>query len=204
MSERILAVKDIDCDFNCKSYAFGDRKALETDESQRQLIPYIVLKHRGKVAVFQRTAKSGEPRLSGKQLIGVGGHIDSLDAMWCDQNIKQFVMNCMKREIFEEIRFLNKCTFSDPEAKGLLVCHETPVDRVHIGMLFFIEVNETSNVTPEFRSNDSEIRFRGWEYPTRLDQKGFETWSKIAIDVLTGDDSQLKEKWNVRQKNADN
>lgn len=201
MTQKILAVKDINKKLESKTYIFGERKDLETDESWRQLIPYVVLTHKGKVAVFQRTGHGQEDRLHGKKMVGVGGHIDSIDALWCQQKVKQFVMNCMKREIFEEIKFMNECQFSEPVFNGLIVTDATPVDRVHIGALFTIEVNETLNIIPKFRSNDLEIKFRGWEYPTRIDHKEFETWSKIAIDVLLGESSQLKERWNVRTRN---
>lgn len=197
MSSKILAVKDINKNFEVKDYIFGDRDKLETDETYRQLIPYLVLMHNERVAVFQRTARSKEKRLHGMKMIGVGGHINEKDSMWCNQDIEQFVMNGAKREIFEEIRFLTECSFGEPLFRGFLVCNDAPVDRVHIGAMFTIQVNEASTVLPQFRSNDQEIKFRGWEYPTRLVESEFETWSRIAISAILGDTDQLKEEWNA-------
>lgn len=45
----------------------------------RHLIPYTVVTHKGKIALYARTPKGTESQLHGKHSIGFGGHIDLID-----------------------------------------------------------------------------------------------------------------------------
>src|SRR5437868_7597172 len=55
------------------------RSAAETDPSFKQIIPYVLLVHEGKVLHYVRGKKAGEQRLVAKGSIGIGGHMNDHD-----------------------------------------------------------------------------------------------------------------------------
>ena len=62
-----------------KNNFFVPRSAAEEDPTLKQLIPYAVFLHGGKILHYTRGAKSGEKRLVAKSSIGIGGHINDTD-----------------------------------------------------------------------------------------------------------------------------
>jgi len=94
---------------------FGYRPHLETLDPQAeghphassflQLIPYVILKHEGRVGTYIRPDKGNEGRLHGKASIGVGGHIDLEDVVHEDSVVdldQTLRLSCI-REIREEV-----------------------------------------------------------------------------------------------------
>ena len=59
---------------------FMPRSAVETDPSFKQLIPYVIMSHEGKYLSYIRGKRAGETRLVAKRSIGIGGHINPIDA----------------------------------------------------------------------------------------------------------------------------
>src|ERR1700731_3461276 len=55
---------------------FLSRAQAEKDPSHKQIIPYVLLTHGGKVLHYVRGKKAGEPRLVAKGSIGIGGHMN--------------------------------------------------------------------------------------------------------------------------------
>ena len=65
--------------------SYRPRSAMEHDPSFKQLIPYVIFRHRdaaGQTLLFQYTRGKGqgESRLHAKRSIGIGGHISAEDA----------------------------------------------------------------------------------------------------------------------------
>src|SRR2546428_6911151 len=58
---------------------FKPRAGVEEDPSFKQIIPYLLVRHRGRLFLVQRSTEGGETRLHGKYSIGVGGHINRGD-----------------------------------------------------------------------------------------------------------------------------
>src|SRR3989442_10503516 len=54
---------------------FRPRAGVEEDPSFKQIIPYLLVRHRGRLFLVQRSTEGGETRLHGKYSIGVGGHM---------------------------------------------------------------------------------------------------------------------------------
>src|SRR3970040_1982991 len=52
---------------------FRRRGDVEEDPSLKQVIPYLIIRHRERIFLFQRSTKGGEERLHGLYSIGVGG-----------------------------------------------------------------------------------------------------------------------------------
>ena len=59
--------------------SFMRRGEAENDPSYKQIIPYAVLVHEGKILHYVRGGKSWEKRLVAKGSIGIGGHIKDTD-----------------------------------------------------------------------------------------------------------------------------
>ncbi|MEW4487594.1 phosphoesterase [Thalassoglobus sp. JC818] len=154
--------------------SYRPRHEVEEDPSYKQLIPYCVFRHEGKVFYYRRGKESGEGRLHSKRSIGIGGHISSDDAT-SGSNVYQVAM---KREIEEEV-FLES-GFSE-SCVALINDDQTDVGRVHLGIVHVFDL-EAAKVRPR----ETSIIETGFEDPMQLVQSrdDFETWSQICLEFL--------------------
>lgn len=113
---------------------FGPRRTLEELEAYRQVIPYIILRVGDRIIRYRRTPSGGEVRLHGRTSIGIGGHVDLADAISADDRIDLLatVERAAARELEEE---LGHVTCLERRWVGLLVDNDTPVGRVHVGLI---------------------------------------------------------------------
>ena len=58
---------------------FTPRPPAETNPELKQIIPYVLLVHEGRVLHYVRGKKAGEQRLVAKGSIGIGGHMNDHD-----------------------------------------------------------------------------------------------------------------------------
>lgn len=177
----------------------------------RQLIPYTIVTCNGMVAVYSRTSKSEESRLHDKLSIGFGGHIDSTDILYWQNEV-----NCptcpngtidlhvtlevgVTRELEEEFGLdeLNMVgadyTPTDPNnvnsvvrTHALIISTQSEVDRVHLGLATRVEVKDISTLSIE-----DELNFVGWFSEQELRDgnsidgsvsfANLESWSKALI-----------------------
>jgi predicted NUDIX family phosphoesterase len=172
---------------------FRKRNELEEDHSFKQIIPYAVISNkepeprslRDKLRgvrqsqsfyLFKRTSGQTEKRLHNKFSLGVGGHMNPGNSKEPDV---QYLINELKRELFEEVRLLNGCSIEDIEFIGFINDDTIPVGRVHIGLLYNIRVtnknvaiNETDRMTADWIDKPDLAEF----------YEGMETWTKIIYD----------------------
>src|SRR5262245_19182800 len=83
--------------------SYQPRSAMEQDPSYKQLIPYVIFRHReadGQTRLFQYTRGKGqgESRLHAKRSIGIGGHISADDSAQ-----RSAYEEGMRRELEEEV-----------------------------------------------------------------------------------------------------
>lgn len=112
----------------------GPRAALEHLEDFRQVIPYVMLTVGERFVCYERMPAGGEDRLHGKLSIGLGGHIDFVDVLRTHDSIELggTLIQATRRELKEELGI--EC--SEPiEWLGILVLSDTPVSRVHVGVI---------------------------------------------------------------------
>lgn len=158
---------------------FQSRYDCETDETILQPIPYVlVFSSDMKVFSYVRAnniADYGDARLFGKHSIGLGGHIIKGDAPY-------FVYQCIRREVFEEEVDITG-SFTKPKLVGTLMAYDTPVDRVHFGLIFGIIAEGV--VMPKESSIISGRMFSIEEilHAENVDKR-YETWSRIIIPHL--------------------
>ncbi len=157
------------------------RGEMEEDPSFKQLIPYALFRWTAADGTphlfeYQRGSGQGERRLHAKRSVGVGGHISSIDAEI--GALEHVYREGMRRELDEEVVIETPYTET---VVGLINDDETPVGRVHLGMVHLCDVEKPS-VRPR-EADILEARFTPVaDILKRLDQ--FESWSEIAVRAL--------------------
>jgi predicted NUDIX family phosphoesterase len=155
---------------------FLRRSELEEDDSFKQVIPYAIISNKNSFYLFRRTSGQTEKRLHNKFSLGVGGHMNPDDSM---ESKEQYLIDELKRELYEEVKLLNGCLIEDIEFIGFINDDTIPVGRVHIGLLYNIHVSNK-----EVYINETDKMTAGWIEKSDLAEfyKGMETWTKIAYD----------------------
>jgi len=165
---------------------FLRRSELEEDPSFKQIIPYAIISNeepeRSGVRqsqsfyLFKRTSNQTEKRLHNKFSLGVGGHMNPNDSM---ESKEQYLIDELKRELYEEVKLLNGCFIEAIEFIGFINDDTISVGRVHIGLLYNIHVsnkevyiNETDKMTADWIDKPNLAEF----------YEGMETWTKITFD----------------------
>ena len=155
---------------------FRKRDELEEDLSFKQIIPYGVISCNESVCLFKRTGGQRDKRLPNLFFLGVGGHMNPGNSARPEE---EYLIDELKRELFEEVSLLNGCVIEAIEFIGFINDDTIPVGRFHIGLLYHIHVsnkdlfiNETDKLTAE------------WVERTKLAEfyEGMETWTRIAYD----------------------
>ena len=111
---------------------FLERPLAEEDPASKQLIPYVVVRDRGRVFLMERTDAGGDARLHRKASIGVGGHLNPVDIG------DDPLMVGLRREWAEEL-----VAGWVPEFRlvGLLNDDSNAVGSVHLGVVFEVEAD---------------------------------------------------------------
>jgi len=154
--------------------SYRPRDEVEEDPGFKQLIPYCIFQHQGKIFYYRRGNSSGEGRLHSKRSIGIGGHISSED----HSDHGSPYLEGMKREIEEEIHldsgYSVKCI-------GMINDDQTEVGKVHLGIVHLFDLEE-AKVLPR----EESIQETGFTSPEELisDLDSFETWSQICLEHL--------------------
>lgn len=160
--------------FDPEHMSYRPRPEVEEDPSFKQLIPYCVFRHEGKVFYYTRGSKSGEERLHAKRSIGIGGHISAED-----ENSGSNVYHvAMQREIEEEVYLESEFT---QNCVALINDDETEVGKVHLGIVHIFDLKAA-----KVRPREESIILTGFEEPSNLTQskEQFETWSQICLEFL--------------------
>lgn len=169
-----------------KSGLFRKRDELEEDPSFKQLIPYAIISCKESPRsddrqiqsyyIFKRIAGQKEKRLQNRLSLGVGGHMNPDRS----EELKEtFIIDELKRELFEEIKLRKGCIIEDIEFIGLINDDTIPVGEVHLGLLYNIhvssrgiDVKETDKMSGEWVEKSDLVNY----------YSEMETWSRIAFD----------------------
>ena len=148
---------------------FVNRDDAENDESLKQIIPYCAVVNGNKILAVKRK-NPGEKRLANMLSIGIGGHINPVDQG------TDILFNAAMRELKEETSFTGNVL---SQIIGFLSLDNTPVDRVHFGVVYRINLEGEVKVIDEGLEGSfveiSEIR--------KLTQK-MEGWSRVLATKL--------------------
>ena len=92
---------------------------------------------------------------------------------------EQYLINELKRELFEEVKLSNGCSIEDIEFIGFINDDTIPVGRVHIGLLYNILVSNKDVVINE----PDKMRADWIDKPDLADYyEEMETWTQITVD----------------------
>lgn len=159
---------------------FMPRPQAELDPSYKQIIPYVIMLHDGKVLSYVRGKRAGETRLVGNRSIGIGGHINPIDA----DNSPLFAylydnyLTAVQREVSEEVSVETAYTDS---IVALLNDDSNDVGSVHLGIVHCWHLNE-----PNVSKREQMITQMSFMTPDELQQvrDTLETWSQKCLDGL--------------------
>lgn len=150
---------------------FRPRSQVEQDESVKQIIPYVCIRHAEEFVLLQRTNRQSEARLHNKLSLGIGGHIND-----AERDAADLVAAGLKRELEEEIGLASGWTV---RLLGTIYDASTAVGRVHLGIVY-----ELAAVSREFTMNEPDLMSGQWASleTLRTGRDRMETWSQILFD----------------------
>ncbi len=165
----------------CDQLMFAPRPAMENDPDYKQLIPYVLLRHRdsdGKTSCFRYTRGSGggENRLHARQSLGIGGHINPVDSTGGGD---RYIAG-MNRELEEEVAIDSPYAQT---AAGLIYDDTTEVGRVHLGIVHVFDLDR-----PAVTAREADLADGGFIdlADLRAGSERLETWSQLCLrHVLT-------------------
>lgn len=156
---------------------FAPRSRAEFDPGLKQIIPYALLVHEGRVLHYVRGKKGGEKRLTAKGSVGIGGHLND-----ADENLFSFDQHSylagVKREIDEEL--IVRCGYQN-HVRALLNDDSTEVGRVHLGVVHVFELDGS-----QVSKREAQITQLAFLTPEELHARRdhLETWSQLCVDGL--------------------
>lgn len=153
---------------------FNYRLEVENDPSFQQIIPYLIYRVKGQFFLVRKLEGSGEKRLHFKYMLGVGGHINPVDARNGDDVIEEGI----KREWREEVA----CQYEIiPRLIGILKDDSNPVSRVHLGLVYLIEGKSTEIRCKEPEQMEGQlVNFS--DLPNYM--SNMDSWGKIVYQWL--------------------
>ena len=156
---------------------FVPRSRAESDPGCKQIIPYAILTHAGRVLHYVRGKKGGEQRLVAKGSIGIGGHLNDLDENLFSYDEHSYQAG-VRREVEEEL--LVQSPYHN-YVRALLNDDSTEVGRVHLGVVHVFEL-ETAQVS----KREAVITQLAFLTPDELRARSelLETWSQICLAQL--------------------
>jgi predicted NUDIX family phosphoesterase len=155
------------------NYSFRSRAITEDDPSYKQIIPYVLIRHQNRFLLTQRTSRQTEKRLHGKYSVGIGGHINDLEQ---STGHKDVIHAGLERELNEEVRVLG--ARRSLELVGVISDDSTDVGKVHLGLVFILEVD-----SEQYSLEEPDLMTAQWAGADLLREKlpVMETWSQIAF-----------------------
>ncbi len=157
---------------------FVPRSRAEQDPSCKQIIPYVILTHAGKVLHYVRGKKGGEQRLTALGSIGVGGHLNDADENLFSLDQRSYLAG-VRREVDEELIVTGGY---QNHIRALLNDDSNEVGRVHLGIVHVFELVDGAQVT----KREAQITQLAFLTPAELAARRgqLETWSQICVDHL--------------------
>jgi len=156
---------------------FTPRPPAETNPDLKQIIPYVLLVHNGRVLHYVRGKKAGEQRLAAKGSVGIGGHMNDGDEHLFALD-KDAYLAGVQREVTEELNIETKFT---NHIVALLNDDSNPVGQVHLGVVHIFQLESDQVTKREQMITQLEFLTPG-ELQAR--RENLESWSQICVDNL--------------------
>lgn len=160
-----------------ENISFRPRSEMEENPAFKQIIPYVILTHEGRVFHYVRGKKGGEQRLHAKGSIGIGGHMNESDESLFAMDEAAYRI-AVKREIEEEVQIEGSY---DEKIVALINDDSNEVGKVHLGIVHVFQL-----ASDQVSARESAIAEPGFltvdELRGRLDR--LESWSQICVGGL--------------------
>lgn len=156
---------------------FLPRRQAENDPTHKQIIPYALIVHDGRVLHYVRGKKAGEQRLVAKGSIGIGGHMNDTDESLFALDEAAYRAG-VEREVNEEIRIQTR--FTD-RIVALLNDDSNEVGQVHLGIVHVFQLDERQVEKGEAMITSLSFLSREELLARRA---SLETWSQLCLDAL--------------------
>ncbi len=156
---------------------FMPRSRAESDPTHKQIIPYALLVHEGRVLHYVRGKKAGEQRLVAKGSIGIGGHMNDTDEGLFALDREAYLAG-VRREVCEELHV--RAPFTN-HIVALLNDDSNEVGQVHLGIIHVLQLD-----SPDVEKREAMITNLAFLTPEELRAKrdSMETWSQLCVDAL--------------------
>jgi predicted NUDIX family phosphoesterase len=155
------------------------RSQAETDPAYKQIIPYVIMMHAGKVLSYVRGRRAGETRLVGNRSIGIGGHINPSDDLpLFNADFRQTYLAAVEREVAEEVVV---DTAYEDRIVALLNDDSNPVGQVHLGVVHCWTLETPKVVRRE--QMITQLAFLSFA-ELHAARDSMETWSQLCLDGL--------------------
>ncbi len=154
------------------------RSQAEDDPTHKQLIPYVIMTHGGKVLSYVRGKRAGESRLVGHRSIGIGGHINWADFMPLLRKPWDDYLAAAEREVAEEVAVESSHT---DRVVALINDDSTEVGQVHLGIVHYWALDGS-----KVSKREQMITQMSFMSPAALQdvRDSLETWSQLCLDHL--------------------
>lgn len=185
------------CAAGRSSFLKGVRPDVETDESIKQLVTYIVISgnkapeglDNTKFVTYRRSAKSEEARLHARRSIGIGGHvgwpsdIDLFAVFGSNQGMYSYLHSEAMRELTEELHSDFIPTSIGLVPWGVIYDPRDDVGRVHLGIVFVLPVDAGDySIRCDSIEDVQSESLRSLRLPDRYGL--YESWSQVVLDKL--------------------
>lgn len=154
------------------------RSIAETDPTHKQWIPYgLIREPTGRWACYRR--RGSESRLRGIRSLGIGGHINPIDAPSPDSAEapwRSLFWNGFLRELAEE---LPAAVPGGSQFLGLIHEDLSPVGRVHIGVVF---LHQTTTPLPLDPGELDPLEWLTDPSASSTPDDDLELWSRLALE----------------------
>lgn len=150
---------------------FLPRAAMEIDPTYKQIIPYLIFRHKNRYFLMQRSANASEKRLQSKFSLGIGGHIRQEDM------VGKTIFDWAQREFHEEVSYQGALKI---EPLGILNDDSNEVGKVHIGLVLLLNGDSDQiQVKSELKSGSLVTLEECNRHKDNL-----ENWSNLVFDYL--------------------
>lgn len=148
-----------------------ERAGAETNQTYKQIIPYMIFTFGNRYFVMQRKATASEQRLAGKLSLGIGGHMNQEDMHG------KTIFDWAQREFEEEVSYTGNLKVA---TLGILNDDSNEVGKVHLGLVLLAQGdNDQIAIKDEHKSG---VLMTKQECLEKLDQ--FEAWSQHILQIL--------------------
>jgi predicted NUDIX family phosphoesterase len=154
-----------------------DRSLAEVNEKNKQIIPYILIRHKDKILAYKRATSSGETRLHEKWSIGIGGHINPIDG----EDATNALDNAVSRELNEELSIDTDIELNS-WVLGTLYDSSNSVGRVHLGIVINLMLEDEQVPEIKLEKTIDEIKWLTVEEINQL--PNLENWSKMIVNLV--------------------